>query len=283
VLHGIPILLRRDVAQTHHVADHALNVDHDAVRADDDGPGFDPYVQEAIAATGGLMYLPLYRQLTEYPIPELRLASGDGRSLLDVGCNWGRWTIAAARAGYRAIGVDPSLEGVRAAQRAARRLGVEIDVVVGDARHLPFARGAFDTVFSYSVLQHLSKSDVATALSEAGRVLTPGGRVFIQMPNAWGVRSLFHQWKRGFRDARQFEVRYWTVGELRRTFGRLIGPASVSIDGFFSLNPQPAEAHLLPLRFRAVVAISETLRGTARAFPVLKYLADSLYVEAVRQ
>ena len=34
------------------------------------------------------------RRPAEYPIPELRLPPGDGRSFLEVGCNWGRWCVA---------------------------------------------------------------------------------------------------------------------------------------------------------------------------------------------
>lgn len=282
VVDGVPVLLRRDVEHPHHVATTALTIAEDQLRPDVPDGAFDPFVREAIAATNGLMYVGLIEGLTEYPIPQLRLPAGGGRTLLDVGCNWGRWTIAAARLGYRAIGVDPSLEGVRAARRAARRLNVDADFIVGDARYLPLADGAVDTVFSYSVLQHLAKADVATALRDVRRVLGPGGRTCIQMPNAWGLRSLFHQARRGFREGERFEVRYWTVDELQRTFEQAIGPSRVTIDGFFSLNPQPAEQHLLPARYRAVVMTSEGLRRIARMLPFLKLVADSLYVEAAK-
>jgi hypothetical protein len=53
------------------------------------------------------------------------------------------------------------------------------------------------------------------------------------------------------------------------------------VDGFFTLNPQPADAPLLPRRYRLVVAVSETLRAAASMVPPLLHLADSLYVDAV--
>jgi hypothetical protein len=121
---------------------------------------------------------------------------------------------------------------------------------------------------------------VERALTDIRRVLRPGGRSFIQMPNLFGIRCLYHQIRRGFREARQFEVRYWTPAELTRRFSALVGPATLSVDGFFSLNPQPAEAHLLPWRFRAIVRISETLRALSKILPPLAYVADSLYVDA---
>ena len=95
-----------------------------------------------------------------------RSRAANGELLLDIGCNWGRWTIAAAQRGYRPIGIDPSFEAIVAARRIARQLGVDdARYVVADARKLPFADGTFDVVFSYGVLQHFSKSDVALSVA----------------------------------------------------------------------------------------------------------------------
>lgn len=226
------------------------------------------------------MYLPLVDRLTEYPIPAIGLKPGHERTLLDLGCNWGRWSIAAARAGYRVAGIDPSLPAIQAAYDVAKQLGVQADFVVGDARFLPFAADTFDTVYSYSVLQHFSKSDVRQTLAECARVLNADGFSLIQMANAFGLRSLFHQARRRFREPKLFQVRYWTPRELEDTFSSIIGPSTASIDGFLTLNAQPHEAHLLPARYRGVVRVSEVLRSIGHFFPPLRNLADSLYVES---
>src|SRR5207244_2994529 len=96
----------------------------------------DGWVEKSIVKTHGNLYRG--RALTRYPIPAFPLGPGEGRSVLDVGCNWGRWTVAAARAGYRATGVDPKEKAVAAARRVAEQLGLGADYVVGDARNLPF-------------------------------------------------------------------------------------------------------------------------------------------------
>jgi SAM-dependent methyltransferase len=279
VVSGIPILFRDDVQETHwHVTE--------ARQAPDTGypsaitNGISEYVQAAIAATGGFMYAPLVGRLVEYPIPTTRLPPGEGRAVLDLGCNWGRWTIAAARSGYRAVGLDPSLPAVQAAYDVANQLGVQADFVVGDARFLPFADDSFDAAFSYSVLQHFSKADVKQTLSECRRVLRPNGFSLIQMANTLGGRSLFHQARRLFREPSLFQVRYWTPWELEAAFEKLIGPSTVSVDGFLSLNAQPNESHLLPARFRAIVRLSEALRSLSDRVPPLRNLADSLYIES---
>ena len=60
----------------------------------------DPVVAHLVAATNGLMYRHLIGGLDRYPVPILPLPPGAGRSLLDVGCSWGRWTLAATARGY---------------------------------------------------------------------------------------------------------------------------------------------------------------------------------------
>src|SRR5207245_78376 len=72
----------------------------------------------------------------------------------------------------------------------------------------------FSVVSSYSVLQHFEKADATRALSEARRVLVEGGIAHVQMANRYGVRSLYHQAARGFRQPTDFEVRYWGPGAL---------------------------------------------------------------------
>src|SRR5262249_45598378 len=156
--------------------------------------------------------------------PEIRLPPAAGETLLDVGCSWGRWTISAARKGYAAVGIDPSLSAILAARRVTRSLGLDAAYVVGDGRYLPFPPGVCSVVYSYSVLQHFSRPAALTALAQVARVLKPEGFSLVQMPNAYGVRSFYHQLRRGFREGQQFEVRYWTPSQLKRRFEQLIGP-----------------------------------------------------------
>jgi SAM-dependent methyltransferase len=68
-------------------------------------------------------------------------------------------------------------------------MNVEADFLVGDARFLPFADSAFDTVFCYSVLQHFSKENARMSLDEVARVLKKNGVTLIQMPNKYGIRQ----------------------------------------------------------------------------------------------
>jgi SAM-dependent methyltransferase len=269
---GIPVLLLEEEAPTHascHVSltPHAAQDDPDAL------------VQDVIAATCGNLYRHLIGKVTQYPIPEIRLPEGQGRRFLEVGCNWGRWCVSAARRGYQVVGVDPSLVAIRAAKRVAEQLGIEATYVVADARHLPFAGDTFDVVFSYSVFQHFSRDDAVASFDEVGRVVRPGKLAMIQMANVWGARSIWNQLReRRFREPRDlFDVRYWGPRELHHELERRVGPTEIAADGFFTLNPQMTDLELFPRRYRAVVRTSEALRRVSDRVPPLRYAADSLY------
>ncbi len=277
VVDEIPVLLVEEDEPTHGAC---------WVTLERSGPLEDPdaFVQDVIAATCGNLYRHLIGRVTAYPIPEIRLPPGEGRTFLEVGCNWGRWCVSAARRGYRVVGIDPSLDAVRAARRVADELGVEAEYVVGDARHLPFADESFDVVFSYSVFQHFTRRAAVTAFAELGRVLRPGGLSLVQMANVWGPRSLANQLReRRFREPRTlFDVRYWSTGELRDELSRAVGSTELSVDGFLTLNPQPADLPLLPPRYRALVHLSEAYRRASRRLPFLVHVADSVYAASRR-
>jgi uncharacterized protein YbaR (Trm112 family)/SAM-dependent methyltransferase len=290
VVDGIPVLLVPEAIATHDAATRSLEQARRSGAAPvaqfaPQAEGIDRYVQQAIAGTNGIMWKRLRGKLRAYPIPALPLprTSRGGAAFLDLGCNWGRWCVAASRLGYEPVGIDVSLEAVSAAYRVADQLGAEGQYLVADARFLPFREGSFPVVFSYSVLQHFEKSDAAQALGEAARVMSSDGTALIQMANRYGVRGLYHQARRGFRPAEAFEVRYWSPGELRSAFERSIGPARLSADGYFSLNAQECEMDQLPLRYRCVVRASAWLRKVSSRLHPLVYAADSLWVTAVKE
>lgn len=290
VFDGVPVMLVDDVETTHDyitrtleqvgVSSNGAAVAHaDAARLNE----VDAFVQGEIPYTSGTLYFAVQHRLTRYPIPDLRLGEGNGERLLDVGCNWGRWSIAAAQKNYRPVGIDPSLDAVLAARRVSQQLGVEADFVVGDARFLPFDNDAFDIVFSYSVLQHFSKNNVRISLDEITRVLKEGGRAFIQMPNRHGLRSFYNHWRRGFTEGEGFDVRYWTPPELRSTFEEKFGPTKISTDCYFGLGIQASDVDLLPFRYKLVVYASNVLRRISKNVPALTRVADSLYLDSINE
>lgn len=284
IIERVPVMLRDDVEHTQWVAAEAIDQSKGLrpLRQGTSTTDVDWFVQDQVAATSGYLYEPLRGRLNKYPIPDIRLTSSEGARLLDIGCNWGRWCIAAALKGYRPVGIDPSLDACLAARRVAHHFGIELDVVVGDARFLPFRTESFQTAFSYSVLQHFSRPDALQAIQEIRRVIASGGQSLIQMANKFGARSGYHQARRRFRQAREFEVRYWSPRQLTSTFNQHIGPSSLEIDAFLGLGSQAADFSLMPVRFKIVIGASELGRLMGRVLPPLRWIADSLYVRSVR-
>ena len=287
IIDGIPVLLPEEFGDSGSgAASHTYSVTRGEIEpeqwlpTDPHPEEIHPLVRRSLAAAGGNLYVDLGDRLEEYPIPSFPISNGAGRLMLDVGCHWGRWTIAAARAGFRALGIDPSLNAVLAAKVVSDQVGVSPMFVVGDARHLPLNDSCIDFVFSFSVLQHFSGEDRDSAIEEIGRVLLPGGRTLVQMANARSLLGWYHQARRGFRQGEGFEVRYWSGANLRGAFENSVGRAEIKADAFFSLNAQLADLRFLSFFGKAVVVSSAMLVELSRWLPGLKHLADSLMVDA---
>src|SRR5580700_347845 len=118
----------------------------------------DPAISYLIGATSGWGYVNLVGRLASYPIPDIPVERSNGELLLDVGSNWGRWSVSAARKGWRVVGIEPSLGAIMAAKRAFSTPDLDIAWVCGDARFLPFKPDLFRCAFSYSVIQHFSEA-----------------------------------------------------------------------------------------------------------------------------
>lgn len=303
IVEGIPVLLRADLPPTHRSSNRTLKFAASAQRgapvemvealALPDGAkqqirreiaaGSDPseaVIRRLAPLTNGFGYRDLAPgdAIAIPSFPE----SGAGELLLDIGCAWGRWTIAASRAGFRAVGIDPMLGTLLAAKRFTAKCGIDVDYVCGDARCLPFADGTFDRAFSYSTLQHFSDDDCMASLREIGRVLKPGGDSTIQMAHRAGIRSAWHQIRRGFRTPVRFEVRYRSLARMLAMFAAAIGPTTASIDCFFGLGLQASDIAQMRPSGRVATTLSEQLKGLAHIAPALRFGADSLYLHSTR-
>src|SRR3712207_3565584 len=79
--------------------------------------------------------------------------------------------------GVRLTGVDLSPAMLAVAKQRSRKLGIDAELLVGDAHALDFPDGSFDTVIS--TLFFSSVPDPRQAAAEVLRVLKPGGRLLL--------------------------------------------------------------------------------------------------------
>jgi SAM-dependent methyltransferase len=85
----------------------------------------------------------------------------------------------ASGQGARAYGVDISAPVVRQARTAFQ--GDALRCAVSDVRDLPFRDASFDAVYSMGTIEHFDETERAVA--EIARVLRPGGRAIVGVPN----------------------------------------------------------------------------------------------------
>jgi SAM-dependent methyltransferase len=150
--------------------------------------GYDASVFELI---GGILLrsMPDMASEANLMIRNLARPSQTGERLLDVGCGSGAFLRIAADFGYQAIGMDPDAKAVE----AVRRSGLEV-------RHggLPatgFPDGYFMQVTLSHVFEHLHHP--RAALAEVWRILRPGGRLWMALPNrdALGLEIFGKYWR----------------------------------------------------------------------------------------
>jgi len=114
---------------------------------------------------------------------ELRLLGKvSGKRVLDVGCGGGQATLAFARQGAHAIGLDPAPELLGAARRWAEREGVRIELHQGELADLAFMRAdSVDLVFSAWALGGVP--DLPRVFRQVHRVLKEGAPFVFSVPH----------------------------------------------------------------------------------------------------
>jgi putative peptidoglycan lipid II flippase len=118
-----------------------------------------------------------------------------GMTVLDVGCGRGEILRRCAEKGVLAYGVDFAPVAIRMARDLAVRgadSGRAVGLYQADAKLLPFPDGLFDRVLMFDLVEHLHPWELDRALSDARRVLRPGGRLVVHTaPNVWYDRFAY--------------------------------------------------------------------------------------------
>ena len=113
--------------------------------------------------------------------------------LLDVACGAGEVVRLDGQHGLQAVGLDIS-EVV--ARSAAQRVKPQASIGVSRGENIPFANESFDFVTNIGSLEHFD--DPAKGVREMARVLKPGGKAFILVPNTFSLlTNVWHAMRTG--------------------------------------------------------------------------------------
>jgi SAM-dependent methyltransferase len=116
-----------------------------------------------------------------------------GGQVADIGGGPGAHAARLAERGHQLVLVDPLPRHVEQARSAAARAG--FSCLLGDARELALRDASVDAVLLLGPLYHLPRTaDRQRALSEALRVLRPGGRLLAEVipRHSWIIDATAH-------------------------------------------------------------------------------------------
>lgn len=173
--------------------------------------------------------------------PRLR----EGAHVLDCGCGPGTITLDLARLAPRGrvVGLDIAADQLERARTRAREEGVDVELVQGDVRRLPFPDATFDVSFANAVLEHLAEP--AAAVAELVRVTRPGGVVAASSPDFSGLLLAPPDPAAEAAIAAYEAIQRANGGDLRRgrRIGRMLveaGLADVEVDARFEVYESSA-------------------------------------------
>ncbi|KUI04002.1 class I SAM-dependent methyltransferase [Mycobacterium sp. IS-3022] len=153
-----------------------------------DHPGF----SGPVGALCGLAFLIVGRANARLAADAVGVSRQD--RVVDIGCGPGTAAREAARRGATVTGVDPAPVMLRLARLCTR--DAAIDWRQGVAERVPLPDGSATVVWSLATVHHWK--DLDAGLSEAHRLLVPGGRLLAverqSPPGATGIAS--HGWTR---------------------------------------------------------------------------------------
>ncbi len=81
--------------------------------------------------------------------------------------------------GYETFGVEVSEDPFKQAKKFSKEHSMELIILKGDMRYLPFKTGSFSFVYSFNAIFFMTKTDIAISMKEIERVLKPSGLCYV--------------------------------------------------------------------------------------------------------
>jgi ubiquinone/menaquinone biosynthesis C-methylase UbiE len=158
--------------------------------------------------------------------------------LLDIACGGGYFLKELQEKECKLFGCDISVEALKIAAREAPQASYS----AADAERLPYRDSSFDLVCNLGSLEHFL--DMEAALRETRRILKPGGRLVLMVPNS---RYIGDFWRRitfrGGADHHQVLERFGSLKEWKT----LLESNGFKVDSVFAYNKFKKWLRFVPL------------------------------------
>lgn len=105
-------------------------------------------------------------------------------SIIDIGSGKGKFLVEAVQKGVKAVGLELNPEYINLTKDLANKSGVEVNVTQGVGESMPFNGSSFGFANMCELIEHVN--DPKKVLSETYRILSPGGRAYMSVPNRFG-------------------------------------------------------------------------------------------------
>lgn len=139
-----------------------------------------------------------------------------GKRILDVGCGTGNYAIALSKMGARVVGIDASKEMIEYAKKKAKKEGVQVKFLIGEAESLPFGDSSFDILLSVTACEFLR--DMRKVAREMRRVAKE--KIVIGIINRWSLYCVEKRIAAIFkRDSVYSRARFYAPHEIAEIFG----------------------------------------------------------------
>lgn len=189
--------------------------------------------------------------------------------VLEIGCGTGYFTkeIIKTKAKICAIDISEDLINIAKNEIKCENLEFKID----NAYKMTFPDSTFDIVIGSSVLHHL---EIDKAISEIYRVLKPGGAIFFTEPNMMNPqialqKNISYLKKKSGDSPNEIAFFRWSLR------------AKLKKSGFNNIKIEPFD-FLHPLVPRQLIKIVNTLGLLFEKIPLIKEIAGSIFIRAVK-
>lgn len=133
-----------------------------------------------------------------------------GKRVLEVGVGAGTDFVQWVRGGARAYGIDLTQEAIANTKTRLELEGLRAeDLRTGDCEALPFPDGTFDLVYSWGVIHHTPRTEMA--LQEIVRVCRPGGHVKVMVYHRHSMHAYYTWFRHAFLKLRPWKSLAWCL------------------------------------------------------------------------